>query len=48
MENKHVSSEFRSQPHTEASAPRDEFVRSDNPRVREFLKASGVKIAAGG
>jgi phospholipid/cholesterol/gamma-HCH transport system ATP-binding protein len=29
----------------EVSAPRDEFVASDNPRVREFLKASGVKIA---
>jgi phospholipid/cholesterol/gamma-HCH transport system ATP-binding protein len=31
----------------EVSAPRDEFVASDNPRVREFLKASGVKIAPG-
>ena len=29
----------------EVSAPRDEFVASNNPRVREFLKASGVKIA---
>jgi phospholipid/cholesterol/gamma-HCH transport system ATP-binding protein len=29
----------------EVSAPRDEFVASDNPRVREFLRASGVKIA---
>jgi phospholipid/cholesterol/gamma-HCH transport system ATP-binding protein len=36
------------QGHIEASATRDEFVRSDNPRVREFLRASGVKIAAGG
>jgi phospholipid/cholesterol/gamma-HCH transport system ATP-binding protein len=35
------------QGHIEASATRDEFVKSDNPRVREFLRASGVKIAAG-
>ena len=36
------------QGHIEASAPRDEFVQSENPRVREFLRASGVKIAGGG
>jgi len=28
----------------ELSAPRDEFVRSDNEHVREILEASGVKI----
>jgi phospholipid/cholesterol/gamma-HCH transport system ATP-binding protein len=28
----------------EESGTRDEFVHSDNPRVREFLQASGVKI----
>jgi phospholipid/cholesterol/gamma-HCH transport system ATP-binding protein len=32
----------------EVSAPPDEFVKSENPRVIEFLKASGVKIATGG
>lgn len=31
----------------EESAPRDQFVASENPRVREFLRASGVKIASG-
>jgi phospholipid/cholesterol/gamma-HCH transport system ATP-binding protein len=32
----------------ELSAPRDDFVRSDNKHVREILKASGVKIPGSG
>jgi phospholipid/cholesterol/gamma-HCH transport system ATP-binding protein len=33
--------------HIEVSDRRESFVASDNPRVREFLQASGVKIATG-
>jgi phospholipid/cholesterol/gamma-HCH transport system ATP-binding protein len=33
--------------HMEVSAPRDQFVRSDNPHVREFLDASGVHLDTG-
>jgi phospholipid/cholesterol/gamma-HCH transport system ATP-binding protein len=38
----HVSLLYKGE--MELSAPRDEFVRSKNPRVQEFLTASGVHI----